>query len=464
MRAAIYVRISRDRIGAGLGVERQEADCRELAERMGYAVVAVYIDNDLSAYSGKPRPAYRRMLDAVAAGLIDVVLAWHTDRLHRRPTELEEYIAASDTHGVPTHTVKAGALDLATPSGKLVARQLGAVARYEVDHAIERQQRARLQAATAGRWGGGRRPYGYQADGVTPKPDEAAVIAEATDAVLSGSSLRSVALDLNARGARTSTGRQWKATEVRKVLLRARNAGLREHQGEVIGLAEWPAVVAEDRWRAVVSLLSDPQRRTVQSTTRRWLLSNLATCGVCGSLLRVTMLATTRASVPSYSCSEGKCVVRNAVEVETMVSGVIVARLRRPDAVELLRPASPAVDVGALRDEAMNLRGRLDDLADDLDLDERTLARRGQALRARIEEIEQRLAATGRGSVLAGVVDAPDVQAAWDALHLDRRRAVIDAVAEVIVHRTRKGRPPGWKPGQSYFDPRSVEIRPRATA
>jgi hypothetical protein len=54
VRAAIYVRISSDRTGAGLGVARQEEDCRALCERLGWQVVRVYPDNDVSAYSGKP--------------------------------------------------------------------------------------------------------------------------------------------------------------------------------------------------------------------------------------------------------------------------------------------------------------------------------------------------------------------------------------------------------------------------
>src|SRR5882724_1805720 len=89
-RGAIYVRISRDRAGAGLGVARQEEDCRALAARLGVEVAAdaIYSDNDLSAYSGKPRPRYLAMLEDIRAGLIDVVLAWHTDRLHRSPGEL----------------------------------------------------------------------------------------------------------------------------------------------------------------------------------------------------------------------------------------------------------------------------------------------------------------------------------------------------------------------------------------
>jgi hypothetical protein len=36
VRAAIYVRISYDRTGAGLGVTRQEDDCRELCQRKGW--------------------------------------------------------------------------------------------------------------------------------------------------------------------------------------------------------------------------------------------------------------------------------------------------------------------------------------------------------------------------------------------------------------------------------------------
>src|SRR6266480_3766265 len=100
----IYCRISEDREGAGLGVADQEADCRELAGELGLEVVAVFSDNDRSAYSSKPRPGYEDMLRMIAAGTVSAVLAWHTDRLHRSPTELENYINA--TQDIPTHTVK----------------------------------------------------------------------------------------------------------------------------------------------------------------------------------------------------------------------------------------------------------------------------------------------------------------------------------------------------------------------
>lgn len=459
-RAAIYARISKDRIGAGLGVDRQEQECRELAERLGFTIVQVYVDNDLSAYSGKPRPAYLQMLADLEAGHIDAVLAWHTDRLHRSPVELESYISTSEARGVPTHTVKAGPLDLATPSGRLVARQLGAVARYEVEHSVERQQTAKRQAAAAGKWGGGRRPYGYEADGITVRPDEATVVLVTTDAILLGASLRAQAAKLNESGSVTSTGRAWTSTELRKVLIRPRNAGLREHRGEVIGKAAWEPLVAEEKWRAVRAMLTDPERRTTTSGARRWLLSGIARCGVdgCGEPLRVVTLATTRRSVPSYTCVRGRCVVRNAAELEDYVSKVVIERLRRPDAIDLLRPARPDVDVRALRAEAQALQDRIDALADDIDLDERTLLRRTKALGARLDEVNDQLADAARGSVFEGVVDATDVSAAWDGLDLDRKRAIVDTLITVVIMRTAKGRPAGWKPGQSYFNPDSVSI------
>ncbi|OKI89414.1 recombinase family protein [Micromonospora sp. CB01531] len=458
-RAAIYVRISRDREGGGLGVARQEHDCRELAARHGLAVAQVYSDNDLSAYSGKPRPSYRRMLDDIAAARIDAVMAWHTDRLHRSPTELEEYISACEPRGVPTYTVKAGPLDLSTPSGRMGARQLGAVARYEVEHQVERQQRAKQQAAADGRWGGGRRPYGYESDGLTLRPEEARAIAEVTDAILSGTSLRGQAAEMNARGLVTSTGRPWTANELRKVLLRPRNAGLREHRGEVVGPAAWPPLVDEDRWRALVSVLTHPGRRTQWSSARRWLLSGLALCGVCGAPVRATLAAAGSRSVESYTCKVGKCVSRNAAELDTYIGSVVVERLSRPDVAELL--ASPdGPDSGALQLDAAALRERLAGLATayaDGAIDVRQLREDSERLRTRLTELEQKMATAGRGDALAGLIGVADPAKAWEGLDLHRRRAVVDTLMTVTIHRTQKGRPRGWTPGSSYFDPSTID-------
>jgi site-specific DNA recombinase len=463
-RAAIYTRISQDREGAGLGVERQETDCRALAEKLGWDIVAVHSDNDLSAYSGKPRPGYLALLQDLRAGTADAVIVWHTDRLHRHPFELEEYISICERPpGIPTHTVKAGELDLITPSGQMVARQLGAVARYEVAHMIERQQRARLQAATAGNWSGGRRPYGYAADGVTVIQAEAEQLRWAASQLLAGASLNAIVAMLNARGARTSTGKEWKPTELRRALVRPRNAGLMVHRGQVVGPARWPAILDEDTWRGVCAVLGDRNRRTNTTTARRWLLSGLARCEVCGEPVRSFSAgghSRGRPLKPTYTCRSGKHVVRDAAEVDAYIEAVILERLSRPDAAELLTP-DQAGDLSGLHARDAALRARLDELGrlyGEGTIDAAQLAQGTAAIRAKREEITAQLAAMSCGSVLAGVADAADPAKVWTGLDLSRKRAIIDVLIEIVILPGRKGRRPGWRAGETYFDPASIQI------
>src|SRR5256885_9596897 len=95
-RTAIYCRISDDRTGEAAGVARQEQDCRDLADRRGWEVVGLYIDNDLSAYNGHQRPEYARLLEDIRAGFVDGVVVWHLDRLHRSPKELQSVLEGCD--------------------------------------------------------------------------------------------------------------------------------------------------------------------------------------------------------------------------------------------------------------------------------------------------------------------------------------------------------------------------------
>jgi len=457
MRATIYARISKDREGAGLGVQTQESDCRALAASLGWTVVSVHTDNDLSAYSGKPRPAYRAMLREIEAGEVDVVLAWHTDRLHRSVTELEEYASLSDAHGVATHTVKAGHLDLATSSGRLVARLLGSTARYETEHMVERQQRAKRRSAEGGRWKGGRRPFGYEADGVTVVPAEATMLRDAAGTVLAGASLRGIAKAWNARGITTSTGKPWDMSAVRRVLLRPRCAGLMEHQGQIVGAAEWPAIIPEEQWRAVVEMLTNPARRTTTGNARKWLGSGLYVCGVCGS----TVVATMAHDVRAYRCRDGH-VSRTLADVDHYVEAVIVARLRRPDLADILAKATaPGADVPALEAQSVTLRARLDQLAQMFgrgEIDAQSLTAGTREIDGRLGDVRTQITDAYSGTVLSGVAEAPDPGAAWLEAPLDRRQAVLAALATVTLHKSGRGRPAGWQPGESYFRPETVRI------
>ncbi len=138
---------------------------------------------------------------------------------------------------------------------------------------------------------------------------------------------------------------------------------------------------------------------------------------------------------------------------------VLLQRLSRPDAADLGRPAS-TVDTAALHTERLTVQARLDELVD-LHLAGAItggqLQRGTAAAREQLDRLDQRLAAAVTSTALDGVV-GPDVEELWPTLDLSRRRAIFDLVMAVMVHRGRRGRPPGWRPGEPYFDPSSVEI------
>lgn len=285
--AFIYCRISQDRNGEGLGAARQEEDCRKLAVERGLTVARVFANNDISAYLGKKRPAYSEMLAALKRGEASVVLCWHSDRLHRSPLELEEYIAICREHGVQNYTVKGGEVDLSTPEGMLRAGLVGQVARYESAHKAYRFKRAMEQKAMKGEWLGGAHPFGWRfVDGVPePDPAEAAVVWDVFNAVLQGRSLGSIVAELNASGITTSVGKPWGYAQLRQIPMRPTNAELAVWQGEIVGRSIFPSLVSENVWRAVVSILSDPRRRRSQSYKAKHLLAGIAQCH-CGALVR----------------------------------------------------------------------------------------------------------------------------------------------------------------------------------
>jgi site-specific DNA recombinase len=461
-RAVIYVRISRDKrrgsLDEGLGVKDQEEQCRELAARLGYLVIKVFCDNDVSAYSGKPRPQYLKMLEVLRSGGADVVLVWHTDRLHRSNAELEDYINVVEPREIATETVVGGLIDLNTPMGRMVARQLCTIARYESEHRAERVAMARERQARQGKFGGGRRPYGFEADGVTVNANETTVIKRMADAVMAGVPLRSIARDLRKLGIPTASGTtQWTPETVRDVLLRPRNAGFMVHRettrkrkvytdADIVGTAPWAPVLDEEVWRSVVAKLTDPGRRTNHAgPAPRWLGSGIYRCP-CGSGMRVHK-AGDHAGRPIYRCQQtgtGHVSVPVA-PMDDLVRRVVIEKLSRPDAADLIAAPAKGYDVAALRAELATCRQRLDEIAADYEDDKMTRSQfltRTDKRRAKMATIEAQLAEATEVSPLAPLIGAEDVAAAWDGLTMGQQRAVLQALVTITVRPAGRGRRP----------------------
>ncbi len=449
LRAAIYCRISSDREGRELGVDRQEASCREVADRAGFRVVEVFIENDTGAStrSRKPRPFYDQLIAGARTGQWDVIVAYSTSRLTRRPLESESLIGLYEEHGTQFAYAVSSRFDLSTADGRMMARIAASIDAAEAERTAERVRDSKAQAATNGWYRGGPRPFGYEKDGVTVRQEEAAVVREATTAILAGRSLSAVARELNERGVRTSTGNTWNQVRIRDVVIRPRNAGLL-HRGrvdlsgrsEIVGPAAWPAIVDQDSWAAVCSILLDTSRRSPNHTSEpRWLGGGLYLCGLCGAPLRaIPHGGTASRKGPRrhyYCCTATPHLGIMTERTDDYLRAVVAELVRDPRIVAAMLP-SEGEAVAQDRERRNVLSARLDSFETDYaagHINGAQLAKARAVVEAELRDVSDRLSAAMRRSAMSPVLSAVDPGAAFLSAPVDIQRAVLAAAVTVQV-------------------------------
>jgi site-specific DNA recombinase len=370
------------------------------------------------------RPGYEEAMRLVDAGAVDVVLVHKYDRFIREPLDLEYLIPRFCKAGVRFAEVD-GPIDLGTDSGRLAARMFIAFAKAEQERKAERQKLANSAAAVNGKPRKGTpRPFGWQADRVTPDPVEGPAIVAACAMMLGGGTLSGVMREWDAAGLRppqSKTG-TWKRTSIRTILMNPRNAGLSAYKGEIVGPGQW------ETWRAVHAILEDPARKPPRGV--RTLLGGIAQCP-CGN---ITTGQPSHSGRYIYRCSphtrnrawSGTHVARKAREIEDFIVRLVIARLSRDDAADLIEMPEGGPDVPALREEAAAIRRNLDELAADRAVG---LITRAQMLAAttragaRLDQIGAELEHAAKDSVLTPLVAANNIGAVWEDLDLSRKRA-----------------------------------------
>lgn len=443
IRAAIYARISSDREGEALGVQRQLEDCRRLLSERNWSTAGEYVDNNISAANPrKVRPEYQRLLRDIEGGRIDAVVVWAEDRLHRRPMELEEFAQVCERAGVTQLVTVSGTVDMGTGDGMLVARIKGAVAAEESRKISQRIRRKKFELAERGLpAGGSSRPFGYEDDHVTVRESEAAMIRDAVQKVLHGATLLSIRNEWQASGVRPVMGGEtWATKSVRNTLIRPRYAGLREHKGEVIGDAVWDPIVDRESWDQVRNLLMHPDRRFAPTNNANYVLKGVLRCSVCGHLL-TSMPRTSRATgtIRMYGCRKalgggrcGKVAVTSNV-IEGYLLPIIKDMADSPQVMEwaAAEDEATAVQVRALLQEQASderLLTEMGDMLADGDLTRAAYARSAIRIRRRIDDRSQHLSAVRSSSVLTGAVNEQ-----WDGMSADEQRTVVRAIVDQVI-------------------------------
>lgn len=517
---AIYGRISADPEGYAVGVLDQAdqgrgfitrhwpdaeitgpgCDCRDCKK---FSVPPdVYCDNDITASGKKHRPHYERLLADIEAGRIDAVITSDTDRLHRHPMELEQYINVCEPRKVPTHTIKKGEIDLTTSTGRMVARMLGAAARHEWERMVERQLNAKRRNRDAGLRQAGSAPFGFNLDqrddrgrqipgvskGLVPDERAAGAIRAAADDVLAGISCYSIAGKLNRDGFRGRLGGGWTHQTVRDMLVNPAIAGLIEYDGQFLD-AKWDAIIDQDTWRAVRSLLLAKREGWSGSGSKPvYLLTGVLICGPCGGRdfkvrtgwrapveyrrdFKVLRTSAGYERARNYICGADKTrpgmtekithVSRKVDLLDEYIEGIVIGLLSRPDVLAALN-TRPEVNIPALDRRRTEITAELEEWARTPGITPRQLQIKNEPLLAELTAVERQISEGLRGDPLpefAGNDPAKVWAALKEAGDMERMRAVVRLLLRVRLLPSRRlgGRARGTRAGLDYD---AIEILP----
>ena len=218
--AVVYRRVStQEQADSRLGLEGQEATCREYAARHGLTVAEVHTDGAVSrAADLTDSPALMAALAALPHG--GVLLVAKRDRLGSDPVRLAMAERIVERKGGRILSAAGEGTDMSGPSGFLVRGMFDLLAEYE-RLLIGARTSVALQAKRSRLERLGTTPLGFTTDAegrVTADPEGQETVARARELRQAGLTLQSIADRLHHEGRRTGRGGRWRTETVRRLL------------------------------------------------------------------------------------------------------------------------------------------------------------------------------------------------------------------------------------------------------
>lgn len=481
--ALIYTRASMDRQYLMRSTDDQETDCRSWCAQQTWRVGKVITDANRSAsrWRTREREGFEEALRLIASRQYDAFVTWEPSRAGRELLAYVQLRAACQEAGV-LYLTKGRVYDFARSDDAFMMGLEFLTAEKDAAVIRDRQLRTVRLHAQQGR-PHGRLPFGYRRvydehTGVLLRqeidPEKAAIIIKAVDEILSGVAINAIVTRLNREGVPTPMkptsdhSRGWMNSTLRQILKSPTIAGLRKYRGEVIGEADWPAIIPRDRWEQVNRVLDDRARRTRyvdedNHSHPKWLLSFIAKCGYCSRpLVRLHGMIPRKDGTrrDNYICGTAGC-RRISIDIprtDAYVVGALLGWLSKPESLAVIAGPSDNWHERIQEAEAQvaRLRQRLDQAADEYAAGRISLSMLSSIEQRLNPEIEQAVKATvppvSDEDVLR-LLQAEDIETAWNRLDLLEKRRIIKRLLDIRVV---KAPQLGGK-----FDPNRIKIAPR---
>ena len=222
MKQAIgYIRVSTEKqANEGVSLEAQEAKIVTWCKANGYELVQVYVD---AGISGKRMDTRKELLAALASLKKGMALvSYSLSRLARSTKDalaIGEAVAKKKADMVSLTEQ----IDTTTAAGNMMFQMLAVLAEFERKLTAERTKTALQHKKATGQKYTNQTPYGFEAiEGrLVEVKQEAEVVAEIQAARSSGSTLQSIADNLNGRGIPTKTSKTWAPATIHLLLKRS---------------------------------------------------------------------------------------------------------------------------------------------------------------------------------------------------------------------------------------------------
>lgn len=494
--AVLYLRLSAI-VTDSTSIVRQEADLRALADREGWDVAHVLVDEGISGR--KTRANAVEAVRMIAAAEVDVLAVWSLDRFTRQGWDgIGELLKALDARkadsdrgkGRPARFVALqNGLNSDHSSFRMIAGVLSEVARQEAENGATRIRSSIAHRRKTDKYTGGASvPYGYRSvpadDGVgrvlIHDPAEVAIVEEVSLRLLRDvESLHAICRDLQRRGIFTSKSAArraykegsptdcedpgtWRASTLRSMFSSDLLLGRVVHHGEPLrderGLPRsvWPPILDLATLSALRRRLgteprtegSEPQAPRRTRAVR--LLSGLAFCAICGAKMHVT----SSSGKPVYGCPSNwnrdvECPSPKigAEPTDELVAEAFLSVAGEWPEVEEVEESDDATREAALAEVTAALRqasaAMIDDDADVAALGARIAELKAEraAINARPVSVGSTIRATGR-----------TLREAWDAEeNIAIRRDTLENAVEHVEIGPNTGR-------RGVFDPSRVRI------
>jgi DNA invertase Pin-like site-specific DNA recombinase len=380
LRCAVYTRKSTDE---GLEKEFNSLDAQReaceayIASQRSEGWVLVHDRYDDGGVSGGTleRPALKRLLADIEAGLVDVVLVYKVDRLSRSLMDFAKLVETFEAHEV-TFVAITQSLNTTTSMGRLTLNMLLSFAQYERELIGERVRDKIAASRARGMWMGGPVPLGYRVENRKLLVDEAgaATVRRVFEGFADIGSATRLLPTLHAEGLLTKTGRPFDKGALYKLLVNRVYVGEAVHKG-TSHPGEHAAIISQALWDRVHAILQEsPRERGAKNRAGAPALLRGLLFGPDG-----------RAMSPTYTRKKGRLYryyVSQAVlqggandaphrrlpagEVEGLVMAQVRALLRQPEVVVGTWRAARAEAPDLTETEVRDALGRLDPLWDEL--------------------------------------------------------------------------------------------------